>query len=164
LWDYALRVLGVRAHSASELRQKLSRRAETPSDLEATLQKLRDYGLADDRKFSEAFATGRLESSGFGRFRVLRDLRAKRVASTVAQTAVEKVFAETDEVSLIERYLERKYRGQDLRKLLKNPKHMASVYRRLRTAGFGSGAALAVLRRLGAESDDWTGAEEEDGA
>jgi len=162
LWNYALRVLGQRAHSVNEVRRKLSRRAQFPSDVEATLVKLREYGLTDDRKFSEAFAARRLEGPGFGKLRVLRDLRAKSVTSAVAQKAVETVFSGTDEVFLIERFLERKYRGKDLPQLLKDPKKLGSVYRRLRLAGFNSSTALTVLRRLGAQSGDLEDADEEE--
>jgi len=83
LWNYALRVLGQRAHSAGELKQKLAHRAQSPSVLSATLAKLREYGFTDDAKFSEAFAAVRLQNRGFGRYRVLRDLRSRRVAGRV---------------------------------------------------------------------------------
>src|SRR6478672_6111941 len=37
LWDYALKALGMRALTVSELREKLTKRAETPSDVEGVL-------------------------------------------------------------------------------------------------------------------------------
>src|ERR1700748_2353261 len=79
LWDYSLKVLGQRAHSASELRMKLMRRAETSEAVTGTLAKLREYGYTDDKKFSESFASSRLANQGIGGFRVLRGLRSKRV-------------------------------------------------------------------------------------
>src|SRR5438270_9441273 len=85
LWDYALRTLGRRSQSSGELRTKLARRARTPQDVSATLAKLAEYGYADDVRFSESFATARLQNSSFGKFRVLRDLQAKRVPSSVAR-------------------------------------------------------------------------------
>lgn len=162
LWTYALRVLSQRAHSANELKQKLSARAASVSDVNATLTKLREYGFADDAKYSEAFASSRLENQGFGRFRVLRDLRSKRVAPDVAERAVEKTFAGTDERQLIEAFLQRKYRGKDLPVFLDEPKNLASAYRRLRTAGFSTTASLAVLRRYSQHADEWEDAPEPD--
>ncbi len=161
LWEYALRILGQRAHSANEVKQKLSRRAASPEDVPAAMAKLREYGLADDKRFSEAFASSRLQNRGFGRFRVLRDLRSKQVGSTVAESAVEKTFAGTDERQLIEKYLERKYRGKDLSDFLREEKNLASAYRRLRTAGFSSGGSLSVLKRYAKEVPDWEAPEEE---
>ena len=88
LWNYALRALGTRAHSVSELRQKLSRRADSPQAVSETMSKLSEYALTDDRKFSEALASARLQNQGFGRFRVLNELRSKRVAPSVAEKAI----------------------------------------------------------------------------
>jgi len=154
LWEYALRVLGRRAHSANELRSKLSRRAGQVPDVDATMVKLKEYALVDDAKFSEVFATSRLQNSGFGRLRVLRDLRAKRVASTVANEAVQKTFAGTDEPELIEQYLKRKYRNMDLAQHLKEQKNLANVYRRLVTAGFNGRTCLTVLKRYSSAAEE----------
>ena len=147
LWEYALRVLGRRAHSANELRAKLSRRAAQPLDVDSTMSNLKEYALIDDAKFSEVFATSRLQNNGFGRLRVLRDLRAKRVASTVADEAVQKTFSGTEETDLIERYLKRKYRNINLAQYLKEQKNLASAYRRLVIAGFNGRTCLTVLKR-----------------
>jgi regulatory protein len=66
---------------------------------------------------------------------------------------VEAAFKETDEVALIENYLERKYRGKDLGALLKEEKHLASAFRRLRGAGFSPGNAIRVLKRHASEAE-----------
>ncbi|MBV9304246.1 MAG: regulatory protein RecX [Acidobacteriaceae bacterium] len=160
LWDYALRLLGKRAYSAGELKQKLALRSESPRDLAEVMSKLRQYGFADDTKFSEAFASSRLQREGFGRFRVLRDLRSKRVAGTVAEAAVEKTFAGTDESGLIQRFLDRKYRGKNLSEFLKEEKNLAAVYRRLRTAGFSGTNSLSVLKRYTRRAEEWNGLED----
>lgn len=162
LWSYALHTLARKAHSAQELKQKLSQRAQSGADLDATLAKLREYGFTDDRKFSEAFAASRMQNQGFGRLRVLRDLRSKRVASTIAGQAVERVFSGTDEQKLIEQFLERKYRGKNLSDFLAEEKNLVSAYRRLRTAGFRGDASLAVLRRYARRVEEWSDVEEEE--
>ena len=153
LWEYALRSLASRAHSTGELRQKLARRAESSADVAATISKLRDYGLADDTKFSEAYAASRLHNQGFGQLRVLQDLRGKQVASGVAEQAVKRAFDGTDECALAAGFLERKYRSKNLREFLAEEKNLASAYRRLRTAGFSSNAAMTVLKRYANRAD-----------
>jgi regulatory protein len=160
LWEYALRALRQRAHSSGEIKQKLAKRADSPNTLNAVMTKLREYGLADDHKFSEAFASARLQNRGFGRFRVLQDLRAKRVAPAVAEGAVNKTFAGTDEQQLIDQFLSRKYRAVDLKQFLQEDKNLASAYRRLRTAGFSSGGSLAALKRYSRQAEDWSEPEE----
>lgn len=154
LWEYALRLLAQRPYSTAELRQKLSRRADSPASATEVITKLREYGLADDAKFSEAFASSRLQNQGFGRMRVLRDLQAKRVASPVAKKAVDKTFAEVEEIDLARRYLERKYRGKNLAELLSEEKGLAAAYRRLRTAGFSGRVSLSVLKSYSARANE----------
>ncbi len=155
LWEYALRALGQRAHSIGEMRQKLLRRAETPPEVEATLTKLKEYKLIDDRAFSDTFATSRLEREGFGRFRVLRELRARRVAEPVAAEAIAKTYASKNEDELIGAFLERKYRNHDLQQELKDEKRLASVYRRLRTAGFSSSGSITALKKFSSSVQEW---------
>lgn len=147
LWEYALNTLGRQAQSAGQIRQKLARRAETPSDVPSVLAKLREYNLVNDQKFSETFAASRLQNQGFGRFRVLRELQAKQVGGGVAKEAVEKTFAGTDELELVQSFLARKYRGIDLREFLQDEKNLANAYRRLRTAGFSTRSSLDALKR-----------------
>jgi regulatory protein len=162
LWNYALRALGQRAHSIHELRQKLFRRAESAPDVDSTLAKLQEYGLADDRKFSDTLASARLDNQGFGSQRVLRELRAKRVPDSVATQAVAKTYASTSEPALITAFLERKYRNKNLREFLQDQKNLGSAYRRLRTAGFSSSASIAALKRYASSVEDWAESVEEE--
>ena len=162
LWDYALRILAQRPNSSAELRQKLSRRADCPDSVTIVLNKLREYGLADDAKFSEAFASARLQNQGFGRMRVLRDLRSKRVASAVAEKAIDKTFGGLDEADLARQYLERKYRGKNLNEFLKEEKQLAAAYRRLRTAGFSGRASLTVLKSYSRRAEELEDSPEEE--
>jgi regulatory protein len=147
LFDYALKVLGGRACSSGEMREKLRARADRLSDADAVIARLKEYGYLNDKTFAEHYATRRLENEGFGRARVLSDLRLKRVASTVAEGAVKSAFAETDEIQLVEQFLARKYRRTPLAEVLADPKGMAGAYRKLRTAGFSHVSAMGVLKR-----------------
>ena len=154
LLDYALKSLSVRAHSERELRTRLARRAESKAAIDGVVSKLREYGYVDDARFAEGYAAARLDSRGHGKQRVLRDLRARSVDSSQASKAVEKVFAGTDEVELIEQYLARKYRGKAMPEFLADPKNLAAAFRRLRTAGFSSGTSIKVLRKHSQMADE----------
>jgi regulatory protein len=153
LYEYALRVLAARATSTGELRQKLLRRAEREEDVPAVLARLKEYGYLDDARFAQSYSAARLENEGFGKARVLRDLRRRRVAPVLAERAVSEVYRGTDEVALIEEFLRRKYRGVALDVHLGEPKRLAAAYRRLRGAGFSSGNAIRVLKRFASEPD-----------
>lgn len=155
LWNYALRLLAKKAYSAAQIRQKLNQRATETSLVPTILTKLKEYGFADDEKFSELYAQSRLRNQGFGRSRVLRDLRAKRVSSKIAEQAIEKTFAGTSEAELIDNFLARKYRSKDLASYLQEEKNVASAYRKLRLAGFTSSASLVALKRHAKRAADW---------
>ena len=147
--------------ATGEVRARLNRRAADAADVDQVLDKLKDYGYLDDRKFAENFAAARLENQGLGKQRVLRDLRQHRVAPALAEKTVQHTYASTDEVALIEDYLARKFRNVDLPKKLSDPSKLASVFRRLRYAGFSAGNAIRVLKRFSEQAGELEESEED---
>ena len=148
LWVYALKLLGARAHSTGELRQKLRRRAEPGVPLDDLLTRLKEHGYLNDQRFAESFANARLANDKLGRARVARDLRQRRVAPALAETTVRKVYQEIDETALIEEWVRRKYRLVPREGLFQEDKDLAAAYRRLLRAGFRSGDIVRVLKRF----------------
>ena len=69
---------------------------------------------------------------------------------------------DVDEVRLIEAFLARKFRNKPLAVHLEGPRHMASVYRKLRLAGFSSGNAIRVLKRYAERADELASLEDEE--
>src|SRR5271155_4697757 len=130
LMNFAARALSARALTISELRDKLKRRAAEPSDVDQVLARLKESGYLNDQRFAESYSSWRRDDGGFGKTRVLRDLMARRVAPAVAKKAAEAAFQGVDEVAMIQKFLDRKYRGKDLGALLKEEKHLASAYRK----------------------------------
>lgn len=162
LWEYALRALSGRAYSVAELREKLGARAARPEDVTEALKRLKEHGFINDERLAESFATSRLENQGFGKARVVRDLRKRRVAPAVAERVAAEVYREADESALIEAYLRRKYRTVPLQTAFADPKALASAYRRLRTAGFTSANSIRVLKRFAREAEMLDAIEEND--
>jgi regulatory protein len=148
LWSYALKALAGRAHSKGELREKLRRRAERVDDIDDILARLQDHGYLDDRQFAESFASARLSNDRFGRGRVIQDLRHRRVAPTVAESSVSKVYEEVDEQALIDDWIRRKYRLAPREGLFQDEKDLAAAYRRLLRAGFRTGDIVRALKRF----------------
>lgn len=164
LLNLALRALGSRAHSTGELKEKLRRRAERQEDVDAVLAKLRESGYLNDRRFAENYASARLENQGLGKMRVLRDLRQRRVAPKLAEQVTEQTFQDTNETDLIEAFLKRKYRGKQLGVFLTEEKNLAAAFRRLRYAGFSSGASIRVLKRYAHQAEELESMESEEPA
>ena len=153
LMSYAGRSLARRAQSLSELRLRLKQRAARQEDVAEAIARLNRAGLLNDRQFADSFAQGRRDNQGFGKARVMRDLMARRVAPAVAKQAADAAYAEVDEPALIESFLERKYRGKNLGEMLAEPKHLASIYRRLRGAGFSASASIRVLKSFSQQAE-----------
>ncbi|HZS52650.1 MAG TPA: regulatory protein RecX [Bryobacterales bacterium] len=166
LLEYALRALSARALTQGELRVRLQARAERPGDVETVVGRLKQYGYLDDRRFAETFSRLRRENEGFGKFRVLRDLRSRRIAPGLAEKTVAEAYRDAEEAELIDRFLKRKLRYSDRPPALNDPRRLASLYRMLLRAGFTSAKILEALRKLSVQSE-WvdsleTTAEEED--
>jgi regulatory protein len=131
-----------------ELREKLRRRAEHSGDVDDILARLKDHGYLDDRRFAEGFAAARLANDRFGPARVVQDLRQHRVAPTLAERTVKKVYEDVDQEALIEEWVRRKYRLAPREGLFQEDKDLAAAYRRLLRAGFRTGEIVKVLKRF----------------
>ena len=153
LFDYAVRSLAARACSSDELRFKLRQRAARISDIDPVIVRLKDLGYLDDKRFAEMYTAMRVENDGFGRTRVLHDLRNRRVTPKLAAQAVSHAFEDKNEHDMVAAYVERRMPSivagghtGDERKLL-------AAYRKLQRAGFSSGPILSVLKRFAAHPE-----------
>jgi regulatory protein len=153
LLGYAGRALTSRGLSLNELRARLQRRAARKEDVAEVIASLKETGFVNDRRLADSVATWRRENQGVGKTRVMRDLMSRRIAPAVARQAVETAYSGVDETALIEKFLERKYRGKNLGALLADQKHLASAFRKLRLAGFSAGNSIRALKRYATEAD-----------
>lgn len=154
LFEYAVQCLGRRAFAAEELRAKLRTRAAKIADVDAAISRLKDIGYLDDKRFAESFAVNRAENDGFGKMRVLSDLRARRVSPKIAEKAVEQVFEDRSESEQIEAYIDRRMPSLRAGGKIEDERELARAWRRLRRAGFSPGGALAALKRVAARPDE----------
>ncbi len=143
LYTSALRALMRRAHSIHEMRQYLGRRAENKTYIDRVIARLREQSYLDDARYALDYARQHANSRRQGRFRIARELRARGVPDHHIDTALEAVFAETDEAASVrarlKRHLSHFRGGLDQRKL-------ASLHRSLLRAGFSSDTIRAELR------------------
>ena len=148
LFDYAVRALASRASSSDELRFKLRRRAAVLSDIDRVIARLKDIGYLDDRRFAEMYTSMRVENDGFGRMRVLNDLRGRRVSPKLAEQAVSRAFEDRNEQEMVTAFVERRMPSIASGGPIEDERTLAAAYRKLRRAGFSSGAILTVLKGL----------------
>jgi regulatory protein len=136
-------MLARRAYSVGELRQALRRKAFDATAVEDALTRLKKLGYLDDRKFAQEYASSLVRNRGFGRYRVQRELKARRVAERYIKPALEQAFGETDEPAVLERVLERKMRAL---RLPLTRSRLYSLCQSLRRQGFRSEDIVRAVR------------------
>jgi regulatory protein len=143
LYAAALRALMRRAYSIHEMKTYLERRAENKDLMPPVVARLRELNYLDDARYSLDYANQHAKFRRQGRFRIARELRARGVPDRYIDAALETVFAETDESTLVRVRVKR--RLSHLRGPLDQRK-IASLYRSLLSAGFSSDLIRAELR------------------
>jgi regulatory protein len=146
LHEYALKALGRRMRSESDLRRLLHAKVEREETGAAKILKviarLKEYGYLDDTKFAETYTRLRQENEKFGARRVRQDLSQKGVPQQIITDTIDSRYAEVSEEALARQHLERKR----IRKP-ENEKETARVMRRLITAGFSTSVIYKILRQ-----------------
>ena len=145
LYLSAQRALMRRPHSVSEMKKHLERGAENKDLIPTVIARLRELNYLDDAKFALNYAAQHAKLRRQGRFRIARELRARGVPDRHIASALDAVFAETDEASLARARLTR--RLAHLRGPL-DQKKIASLYRNLLGAGFSSDIIRAQLKGI----------------
>jgi len=94
--DYALKLLGYRARSEQELRQKLADKKYPSEEAEEALAKLTKIGLIDDRKLAENYVRDKLSISRRGPRRIYFELIKRGVAKEIAESATKGIDKEEE--------------------------------------------------------------------
>lgn len=137
-------MLSARELSEAQLRTRLKRREIDAEEIDAAITRLKTDRTLDDRRVARAIA--RMESAikHRGRARVLQKIRQAGIDGDTAEEAVREVFEEVNEHELLDRALERRLRGKDVKDL--DEKGRARVIRGLVAQGFAFDAVLKKLR------------------
>jgi regulatory protein len=139
----AVEMLAARAYSVAELKQKLRRKRFAESSIDDAVARLKQLGFLDDRRLAEHYASSLVRNRALGRFRVERELKARRVDPRSVQPALEKAFEETDEKLLLGKALDQKVRT--LRLPLTRAR-LFSLCNSLRRRGFRSDDIIRAVR------------------
>jgi len=146
LHEYALKSLGRRMRSVSDLRRlmqaKVEREESGAAKIDRVIARLKEYGYLDDTAFAENYTLLRQQNEKFGQRRVRQELGRKGIAQQTISDTVESKYADVSEEALARQHLERKR----IRKP-ENEKETARVMRRLVTAGFSTGTIYKILRQ-----------------
>lgn len=127
-WDAALRLLGTRARSRAEMRERLEKREFAADEVETTLGRLEKAGLLDDSEFADEWVRSRHLYSGRGRVALQRELRVKGIDEEIAAQALAQIDPDDERANAV-RLAQKKLRvsGEDLA----DREVRAKAYRRL---------------------------------
>lgn len=147
----ALRLLGRRAYTRKEIKDKLVQRAFDASAIETTLADLDRLALVDDRVFATRFVSDRLRLKPCGRVLLSRDLKRRGVPVAIIDEVLEEAFESVDKVAMAYGVLSgrsRRYVG------LEKDKAINRMFGFLARRGFDGGTAREVAMRVWQEIED----------
>jgi regulatory protein len=114
--DVCVRLLTMRAHSRSELTERLAKRGFEPDVARAALDRLTEVGLIDDAAFARQWVHSRHQHSGKGRAALGIELRGKGIAADLADAALAEISRD-DERERATELVHKKLRAVDVAEL-----------------------------------------------
>lgn len=134
VFQRAGKLLAAKQRSVEELRERLLEgRGATRANVEAAIERLREYGYLDDARFAQSYASLRVQQRPIGRQRLQRDLWLKKIDKKTADAALDELFAVTPEAEMIDRAIEKRVR---LRGKPKNRAEAKKLFDHLLRQGF----------------------------
>lgn len=153
-FERAIKLLAAKPRSIAELRERLLRaKSVDEATVETVISRLREYGYLNDERFAFSYASYKVKQRPVGRRRLARDLKFKKVDSSVANEALEMVYAETSEEELIDKAIEKRLR---IRGKPKNRAEAKSLFDHLLRQGFGFELVSDKIRSLATDFPDET--------
>jgi regulatory protein len=141
IFSRALRLLALRSYSEAGLRKRLADVTKSePGIVDDCISRLEKLGYLDDHKFALGYAGHRIGARPVGRSRLARELANKRVDRRIIDKALDAVYEQNSEETLIERAIEKRLRSVGPPRTRKDLKRMADHLVRL-------GFAYDLIRR-----------------
>jgi len=142
----AAKLLAAKPRSIAGLRERLLQgRGVTEKVVEEVIARLKEYGYLDDERFALSYASLKVKQRPIGRRRLQQELKTKQVPNAVADEALNLVYAETSEVELIDRAIEKRIR---LRGQPKTRLEAKSLFDHLLRQGFAFELVSEKVRRI----------------
>jgi regulatory protein len=153
-FERAVKLLAAKPRSVAELRERLLRGRNTNEEIVQTvISRLQEYGYLNDERFAFGYASSKVKQKPVGRRRLERDLKFKKVESSVANEALELVYAETSEEQLIDQAIAKRLR---IRGRPKNRAEAKSLFDHLLRQGFPFELVSDKVRSLATDFTDDT--------
>jgi len=95
-WEFAVKLLGGRALTTREIRQRLVRRGYAADQIQAVVVRLTASRYLDDAQYARAWAHARAHRRSVGPARLAQELRSKGIADAEISSALHEAFGEQD--------------------------------------------------------------------
>jgi len=95
-WEVAVRLLGMRALTTQELRQRLAERGYAQDQIQPVVARLTASRYLDDAEYARAWAVARAHRHSVGPARLARELRSKGIAEPEISGVLREAFGERD--------------------------------------------------------------------
>ena len=135
----ALDLLSRRRLSRGELKFKLLQRNYNEAEIDKLLDRYEELGYLDDVSLANDVAGWKIEAKPMGRRSLLNELHKRRIPPDLVESAVDKVYAQTDEEELAERAL---------KNILKRTIERNKVWERMSRLGFKYNVIMSVMHKL----------------
>ncbi|QNT75445.1 regulatory protein RecX [Dehalogenimonas etheniformans] len=146
-YQAALKLLGYRARTESEMRQRLARKGYGETEIESTVERLKSSGLIDDAAFARSWSENRAAGSPRSAYIIKRELKTKGIDAATANDAVSTI---DDGEAAYQAALPRLKRFQTLP--AEEARHKVTDF--LRRRGFNWNTIERTLVRLNADGVD----------
>jgi regulatory protein len=139
----ALKLLGRRELSETQIRQRLARRKHDANAINAAIDRLLEERSIDDVRVAEAIARSQTSLRKRGKLRVRLQIERAGIAAATARRVVDEIFADLDGDALLDAALAKRLRlGDDIA----DDRAFNRLYRYLVGQGFESDRVIALLR------------------
>ena len=140
----ALRMLGRRELSETQIRQRLARREHDPEAIDEAVARLIEERAIDDNRVAQAIARMETGIRKRGKLRVRRKIESAGISPATAKRALDEVFGSLDDDDLLESALAKRLRRGAA---IGDEREFNRLYRYLVGQGFEPQRVLAILRR-----------------
>ena len=107
----AVKLLAAKPRAVAELRERLLEKAWTNSEIvDRVIDKLKEYGYLDDRKYASDVALSKLRQRPQGKRKLQQSMSQKKIDRDVRDEAISAAFEKLPETDLIDRAIEKRVR------------------------------------------------------
>ncbi len=115
--SYGLKLLGYRARSEAEIKDKMIKKGYSEKSVEEALKYLRELKYIDDEEYARLYIKNRVNTKKLGYNRIKSELYQKRVNGATIEDTMKEIFSCEDEydraLELAERKMSTSYKNDD---------------------------------------------------